>query len=314
MVAEFIDYLDSNFDIQRVSGGAQVKVNGECPFCGEDRADMRLYVSTTTGFGQCFHCGTGFNPHKFVMAREGCSYSQADAIVKGDPNGWIKTPDEPRPLPSQEWPPGVPIADSPVASQYLIDRGIDHKLVAHFGLYFCQHPTVIGDRLFHTEDRVVIPIHDIDGKPVSWQARTVLKAVPKYLFPPAFKGAESLFHAWGIPRAADYLIVCEGVMDVFGWWRHGAKNVVATFGKKISQAQIEIIHKLAPKMIFIAWDSDASWEKRSFAEKYGHLFEIRIVDMAGKDADECSGVELQIALETSKGYSWNDKILHALHH
>ena len=308
-VTGFIDWLEANFDAVYVSGGSQLKVNGQCPFCGEDRADMRLYVNAKTGIGQCFHCGTAFNAYKFIMAHEGCSYKKAKAIAEGDPNDWDRSQSTPQDAPELAWPAGDAIVDSPEAQLYLKERGITDSLVRHFGMYFARHPVPIGGRLFHSENRIVIPIHDINGRPVSWQARTICKAKPKYLFPPGFKGAETLYNAWSIPKDADYLIICEGLFDVFGWWKHGAKNVVATFGKKISQDQVAIIRRIAPKLVFIAWDSDASWEKFTFAENYGHIFDIRIIDLDGKDADECTGQELAIALQGSKCYSWEAKML-----
>jgi DNA primase len=309
---EFIDWLDTNFDTIEVSGGTQLKVNGQCPFCGEDRQDMRMYVNVRTGLGVCFHCGTNFGPYKFIMAHEDCSLDQAKAIAEGDPNGWARTPSQPPVDPDLVWPLAKSIEDSPAASAYLADRGIPSSLINHFGLYYCETPTQIEDRIFHTQKRIIIPIHDIHGKPVSWQGRTIGNAKPKYLFPPAFKGAETLFNAWSIPKHADYLIICEGVMDIFGWWRHSAKNAIATFGKKISQKQIDIITDLNPKTVFIAWDTDAMWLNYTFAENYGHLFDIRIIDLMGKDADECTVNELTVALKNSKGYSWEDKIGYAL--
>lgn len=305
----FIEYLEASFDIEYVSGGHQLKLNGQCPFCGEDRSDMRMYVNAKTGLGQCFHCGEPFGPYKFIMAREGCSYPNAQKIAAGDPEGWDRTPPQQEEDPELAWPHVTAISDSPAATTYLWDRGITNKLVAHFGLYFAAHPTRIGDKLYHTENRVVIPIFDIEGQPVSWQARTIADATPKYLFPPAFEGSQHMYNAWAIPQGAPYLIICEGVMDVFGWWRHGATNAIATFGKKISEDQMALIKRLAPKVIFIAWDSDAMMESFGFCEKYNHLYDIRIVNLGGKDADECSAQELTVALQSSKKYSWDDKIL-----
>jgi len=305
----FIDYLEAGYDVEHVSGGKQLKLNGQCPFCGEDRRDMRMYVNVTTGLGQCFHCGEPFGPHKFIMAREGCSIDVAKQIAKGDPEGWERTDAQPEVDPDLVWPHSTPIDESPEAATYLFNRNISHRLVKHFGLYFSAHMTKIGSKVYHTENRIVIPIFDINGQPVSWQARTIGGAIPKYLFPPAFKGGQVLYNAWSIPVNAEYLIICEGVMDVFGWWRHGATNVVATFGKKISEDQVALLRHINPKLVFIAWDSDAMMENFSFAEKYGHILNTRIVDLKGRDADECSGSELTVALQDSKRYSWDDKII-----
>ena len=88
--------------------------------------------------------------------------------------------------------------------------------------------------------------------------------------------------------------------------------MVATFGKKISEPQMDIIRYLKPKAIFIAWDSDAMWENYEFFEKYSYLFKIRIIDLGGKDADEMTRDEKIKVLCSAKGYDWESKILSAL--
>jgi DNA primase len=99
-------------------------------------------------------------------------------------------------------------------------------------------------------------------------------------------------------------------MDVFGWWRSGLKNVVATFGKHLSEAQLDIVRYLNPEVLFVAWDSDAHWNKYELIEKVGHYFKnIRLVDLNNKDADEKNRRQLLAALSNSKTYSWEDKIL-----
>ena len=81
---DFIDYLDSRYDIEFVSGRSQVKVSGQCPFCLEDRFDLRMYVDVDTGIGICFHCNQGFNAVKFVMAAESCGWRNAVSILSDE--------------------------------------------------------------------------------------------------------------------------------------------------------------------------------------------------------------------------------------
>ena len=124
-------------------------------------------------------------------------------------------------------------------------------------------------------------------------------------------GADVGRHLYNIQAVKSGLpiIVAEGVMDVWGWLRAGFRNVVATFGKKVGEAQVEILHRLKPSTVYIAWDGDAEREKYAFAEKYGHLFDIRVVRMRrGVDADEMKPEEMAELLGAAEGYSWEARI------
>lgn len=309
----FIDYLDSGFDTKLVSNGTQIQVSGPCPFCGADKGnDTRIYVNPKSGLGMCHHCSKGFSPVAFVAAHEGCSRKEAAAILDDLGDGFLSS-EEDTPESSEEmpWPHTIPVEDSVQAGSYLDERGIGEDLIEHFGIAYCPRNTEIQDSewVVYTKGRLFIPIIDIEGNKVAWQGRdTTGRARNKYLFPKGFKGAEYVYNANGVQQGAPFLIVAEGVFDVFGWWRAGFKNVVGTFGHKISRPQVDILIDLAPKRIVIAWDSDSSWEKYEFVEKYGHLWETRICDLEGWDADELDRPKLANALRAARPYSWADKI------
>lgn len=312
-MSSFIDYLDTNFSLEYVSSGNQVKIGGgSCPFCGEDRSDLRLYVNSETGLGQCFHCGEGFNPVKFVMKNEGCSYSKAIKILIGDDDAWSTGSSETveRVKETLRLPPMVRVLDCPPAAEYMLGRGVNGEAMEFFNVMFAVGDVEIGGKTYKTSNRVIIPIYDLSCKVISWQGRDITgKSSIRYLFPAGFEGAEYVFNAQAIPKNPKYLIICEGVFDAFGWWCAGFKNVVCTFGKKISEHQFDIIRYINPDIIFIAWDDDATINKYEFVEKYGHIYSIKIVNMGGKDADEMSVRELSNAISSSRTYDWSDKIL-----
>jgi len=310
----FRDYIEERYSVAVVSGGRQLKLSGPCPFCGEDRPDMRLYVNPETGLGDCKHCGTAFGPVKFVMAAEGCSMRQARELIDGQGDGYVRERPEVGVAPSIPLPRVVPIADFPDAEAYLFARRIPSEAVKRFGLCYCTTNIEVQDHVYRTKGRIIIPIYGADGRLASWQGRDITgKSKLKYLFPPGFKGAEYLYNAQAIPKNPDYLVIVEGVFDAIGWWLAGVKNVVATFGKKISSQQVEMVRSINPKMVFIAWDADAIDKKFDFMEKYGHLWSIRMIDLAdGKDADEMEKAALIAALSNAKSYEWADKIFSAL--
>ena len=118
-------------------------------------------------------------------------------------------------------------------------RGIGEDIVKHFGLRFCQKNLEIGDETIWTKNRIIIPIKNAAGELSSWQGRDITgKSKVRYLFPRSFRGARELYNIDAIRVSPAYLIVSEGVFDAFGWYRAGIKNVVATFGKKISDVKM----------------------------------------------------------------------------
>lgn len=308
----FIEYLDANYTTEHVSGKSQIKVNGECPFCHEDRSDLRLYVNAETGAGQCFHCGKGFNSLMFVAAAEHVSYSKAIKILNDDEDVYIKESGcqiaEKAPV---AFPNVISLFDSPDCFDYLVKRKISIRTARHFKLSYCQENVMLDGRVFYTAGRLIIPITDMTGKVVSWQGRDITgKSKTRYLFPPNFKQSEYLYNCDTISLNPDYLIMSEGVFDVFGWYGAGFKNTIGTFGKKISDAQVEIIRTIKPAVLFMAWDSDAADKKYEFCEKYGHIFsDIRIVDLVDQDADEMTKAALTAALSSASCYEWDEKIL-----
>lgn len=300
----FEDYLDEHFSIDRVSGGRELLLNDDCPFCS---GTGKIYINAKSGRGMCHKCSTGFSPIKFIMAHQGCGYSDAKAILEKG-TGWQRMEEE-EPEEDPLWfPPAAAFEGDPAA--YLNGRGISEGLRLYARMYYCDQNVQIEDRVFWTSKRIIIPIYDREGNPASWQGRDITgRSKIKYLFPPGFRGAEHLYNIHNV-QPGKLLVICEGAFDALGWIRAGVTNVVATFGKKMSELQLSQIAALKPSCLFLAWDSDAAWQKYGFVERSGHLFnDVRLVDLDGKDADELDRSALRLALHNAKRYSWEDKIL-----
>jgi hypothetical protein len=119
------------------------------------------------------------------------------------------------------------------------------------------------------------------GRPVSWQGRKIEKSDIPYVSAPNIK--EWL---WPLSPAffqlyTDYrLVLVEGVFDALGFHRLGVP-ALCTFGKSISDEQLEIIADLYPEEIIFAWDIDAYREMeravRRIADEYQNT---RVVDFS----------------------------------
>jgi DNA primase len=155
----------------------------------------------------------------------------------------------------------------------------------------------------NVQNRVIFPIYDREENLVSWQGRDITgTAYNKYFFPKGFNSSNYLFNYHKI-APNNYIVITEGIFDVLGWVKSGFYNVVCTFGKKISQKQMDDIIILNPRVVYMAWDSDADYAKRKFCERYQHLFHIRLIDLHGKDADELSTSELESSFNNAISYS-----------
>jgi DNA primase len=97
-----------------------------------------------------------------------------------------------------------------------------------------------------------------------------------------------------IDGKTDTVILCEGVFDVIALVRklnlydNPTIVPVATFGKKISQAQIYKLQSKGVRTIVVGWDSDATAAINKAAEELNEYFDTFVakIDSDGKDWDD----------------------------
>jgi len=311
------EYLTESFGCREVGAGQLLIYNGECPFCGRS-GNNKIYFSIdkmeeyTKPSGICFHCSKGFSALAFVAAYEGVSTPEAVRILNQLDSGYVRTNKEVEDVYAVEYPTTASlILPGTEAHTYLKNRGIDDKIIRDFDLKVCHDnfQDSNGNTVF-TKNRVIFPIYNEDRKLVSWQGRDITGlAKNKYLFPKGFDKANYVFNCQNITDK-DYLIICEGVMDVIGWYRNGFTNVVATFGKVMSKYQLGWMLNKDVSILYMAWDSDADNNKQKFMRDYkDHFKDIRHIELNGKDADECSKEELCNAISSASSFSWSSWVL-----
>ena len=116
------------------------------------------------------------------------------------------------------------------------------ELVERAGLIV---PRKTGDGYYDRfRDRLMIPIHDLQGRVVGFGGRTLTDEQPKYLNSPdteLFDKGKLLF-ALDKARAAiakqDQAVIVEGYFDVIALHHAGITNVVAAMGTALSSAQV----------------------------------------------------------------------------
>lgn len=145
------------------------------------------------------------------------------------------------------------------------------------------------------QNRIMFPIHNLDGQVVGFTARCYLKEeTPKYLNTKEtyiFKKGHILFNyhrAKDAIRLNKEVIVVEGNMDAIRLYSVGIKNVIALMGTSVTKEQIESLRKLRCKIILML-DNDNAGETATLA--IGNLLEennipFEIVRLSGeKDPD-----------------------------
>ena len=134
-----------------------------------------------------------------------------------------------------------------VVANLLRARGFTRDTIDEFGLGFCSRGFL--------KDRVVIPLHDREGKRIGYAGRvvddaTISKDNPRYRFPSKrkrdgkiieFRKTLFLYNGYGIRTPVDNLVVTEGFASV--WWLHqnGYPHTVAAMGADCSERQAELI-------------------------------------------------------------------------
>ncbi len=144
--------------------------------------------------------------------------------------------------------------------------------------------------------RITFPIHDAAGNPVGFSARTMDPNNPsKYVNTtdtPLFHKGEIVYNAHRARMSArreGKVYVCEGVTDVIAFARAGIQNAVCTLGTSCTRQQIQILHHMAPRIVF-CYDGDSAGQNATM--KAGKLAreagcEVAVVDNpTGLDPDE----------------------------
>lgn len=119
------------------------------------------------------------------------------------------------------------------------------------------------DRFF---ERVMFPVHDLQGRSIAFGGRIMGQGEPKYLNTsetPIFHKSSNMF---GIDVAKNAIvnsgeaIVVEGYTDVIAMHRAGIKNVVATLGTALTAQHVKLISRFASRIVYL-FDGDAAGQK-----------------------------------------------------
>ncbi|PGF00841.1 CHC2 zinc finger domain-containing protein [Bacillus toyonensis] len=188
-------------------------------------------------------------------------------------------------------------------------RNYSPETIAHFGFQLCTG----GD----LEDRIYIPMEDVDGRQVGATGRAT-KDTQESKFFHRPRSLNTGFFLTGLGRNLEYVreanntvIISEGIFDVARWYDSGIKNACCPVGLFFTDEHIEQLFKAGVTTIYLAFDGDKPGRNgiRKAIKKAMWKFEVYVIDFPdGKDADECSE-EILIGLYNNPMtvYEWYDK-------
>ncbi len=191
-------------------------------------------------------------------------------------------------------------SDNKEAREYLLNRGLDKKIIEEFqlgyvpwqnnfyeellkkyseeeinltGLYYKNDKT--GKFIDRFNSRIIFPVNNITGNTIAFGGRIIRESkLAKYINSPEtefYKKGNMIFNldkAKNTRSETDEVLVVEGYMDVVSVYSSGIKNVIANSGTALTDRQISLIWKFFSNPI-VCLDGDESGQKAALriAEK-----------------------------------------------
>ena len=306
-----------------------------CPF--HDDHDPSLSINLDKQIFKCFVCGEGGNVFNFVKSYEKISFTESVIKVANYVNYSLTstyTTDLPLVNPEHQKLHKLlkeminytqyllSTQDSIDAKPYLFNRGILENQIKKFeiGLNLDKLQTTqflqakgftlqecISANVTRLNDngpsdvfynRILFPIHDAQGNPVGFSARTLnpnesSKYINSSETPLYVKGKLLYNYHRALPncKKQKQIILVEGVTDVLAFDRAELFNVVATLGTACTSDQIRLIQQ-ASTNVLLCYDGDEAGMNAAY--KIGkllntfHLNVEVVMNSTGLDPDEIS--------------------------
>lgn len=140
--------------------------------------------------------------------------------------------------------------------QYMKTKGYKTELLHQSGLFNTDEKQGMYDKFWN---RVIFPIMDVNHRVIGFGGRVLGEGKPKYLNSPETKVFDKSRNLYGLNFARtsrkDYLIICEGYMDVIAMHQAGFDNAVASLGTAFTSQQASLLKRYT-KEVLIIYDSD----------------------------------------------------------
>ncbi len=308
-----------------------------CPFHNDTHPSF--LVSPDKGIAYCFACQSGGDIFSFYQKIEGVDFVQALKDLAERTGVELPKHQELQSIPKDEKERlrdclekakefyRASLAASPKALEYIQKRFVTPELLAQFELGFAPDSfTATYDHLLKAgfsrseiiaaglgvqrelsenkiydrfRNRLMFPIHDVQGKIIGFGGRTLGDDDAKYLNTsdgPLYHKSQVLFglhHAKEALREAGRAILVEGYFDVLACHRIGIRNVVAVSGTALTEQHAKMLHR-SVESVTLCLDQDRAG--KDAAERAFHILSreglhVSAVRLSDKDPDETANKE-----------------------
>ena len=295
---------------------------GLCPFHADNNASMS--ISVRLDMFQCFACKKAGNVFNFIAGMENISYGDAirllaredglEVIGGASVDNYAKDY-EIMNLAVKYYQNSINSSLGENAIKYLRDRSIDIDTIKKFeiGLSISKQPLTPfllnkynindlidlgltnsdGKDIFN--DRIMIPIHDLNGNPIGFGGRVYqTRDDSKYINTKATRIFDKSNILYNYHRAHTKLsknkdiIIMEGYFDVIRASTIGVNNCVAPMGTSLTKKHIQILKKITNRVI-LCFDGDNAGREATIRaipllEEAG--ITVKVVRLEEKDPDE----------------------------
>ncbi|MCB5423262.1 DNA primase [Blautia luti] len=145
--------------------------------------------------------------------------------------------------------------------KYLKSQNYSDELLRESGLFNVDERQGMYDKFWN---RVIFPIMDVNNRVIGFGGRVMGDGKPKYLNSPETQIFDKSRNLYGLNIARttrkNYLILCEGYMDVISMHQAGFTNAVASLGTALTSGHASLVKRYT-KEVLLLYDSDEAGVK-----------------------------------------------------
>ena len=145
--------------------------------------------------------------------------------------------------------------------KYLKSQNYSDELLRESGLFNVDERQGMYDKFWN---RVIFPIMDVNNRVIGFGGRVMGDGKPKYLNSPETTIFDKSRNLYGLNVARttrkNYLILCEGYMDVISMHQAGFNQAVASLGTALTPGQASLMKRYTDNVL-ITYDSDEAGVK-----------------------------------------------------
>lgn len=231
--------------------GIHARVKGDevqietCTFCANPKWNLEL--SASKGVYHCWACRSSGRVGELLLQLTGRHFDLP-----------VQDVTKRQRVPEQMLAPldfvTLPVAESTVATRFLMRRGIDVALAQQYGIRVCD------DASSQLHGRMVIPALDYwTGALLGWVGRSLTGARPKYLSTLPEVGITG----WRRPGRSTPVVIVEGHLDGIAAHRAGASAAVLAGQAKRAHVEswVARLHPATPVLVMLDGDARAAAER-----------------------------------------------------